>query len=125
MNGTATSVLYRNLGSEAWPRQYHHQDLYTLERQLIYEYAKTCIYEKQKQLGMLSPFAEPYYHITETLVHEKAPTEKTETSEEKIEEEKPIIKDNNQDTEKNQGKKKSTSEEQCAKIENIIPMNTE
>ena len=109
MNGTATSVLYRNLGLEAWPRQYHYQDLYTLERQLIYEYAKMCIYEKQKQLGMLSPFAEPYHHRTETSVREKIPTETTETSEEKIiEEEKLCTKEITQDTEKDQDKTKST-----------------
>ena len=77
MYGTATSFLYRTIGSEAWPHYYNQeQNIIPLERALLYEYVKTDVYEKQLRLGMLSPYAEPFNLETERLVHEKDKPEK-------------------------------------------------
>ena len=75
MCGTAASVLYRNLGSDGWPRQYYRdQDICTLERYLIYEYAKTSLYEWQINLGILRSHAEPFYPGTEKTPCKRDPT---------------------------------------------------
>ena len=58
MNEAAAPMLYRNSGSTGWLHNYQNQDLYTFERHFIYEFAKTSLYEWQKQLGMLSPYVE-------------------------------------------------------------------
>ena len=79
MCGTAASVLYRNLGSDGWPRQYYRdQDICTLERYLIYEYAKMSLYEWQINLGMLSPYAELFYPGMEKTPCERDLTVTTE-----------------------------------------------
>ena len=93
MYSTLVSVLYRNLDSKEWLHHYYHKDLYTLERLLIYEYAKTSLYEKQKLLGMLSPYAEPYHHVTEeSTCEEKRIEKKTEARKEDSEAENNTLK---------------------------------
>ena len=64
------SIFYTN---------YPNQDLYTFEQHFIYEFAKTSLYEWQKQLGMLSPYAEVYYLPTDKSAGEQS-TNKNETS---------------------------------------------
>ena len=76
MHGTAASVLYQNLVSECQPSHDQYQDLYTFEWQFIYEYAKTSLYEWQKDLGMLSPHAEIYYPPTKNLSRKQNTMEK-------------------------------------------------
>ena len=49
-----------------------------MERYLIYEYAKTSLYEWQINLGMLSPHAEPFYPETEKIPCERDPIVTTE-----------------------------------------------
>ena len=71
MYRTAASILYRNLGSDGWPRHYYpDQETYALERYLLLEYIKTDLYEWQIRLGMLSPHAEPFTPATENLGRE-------------------------------------------------------
>jgi len=71
MYRTEASTLYRNLGSDGWPRHYYpDQNTYALERYLLLEYVKTDLYERQKRLGMLSPHAEPFILETEKLARE-------------------------------------------------------
>ena len=68
MYSTAASFLYRNLGLDGWPHHnYQDQNICLLERYLVYEYAKTNLYKRQLKLGMLSPYAEPYYLETEKI----------------------------------------------------------
>ena len=79
MNKTAAPMLYRNSGPKGWPTNYQNQDLYTFERHFIYEFAKTSLYEWQKQLGMLSPYAEVFYLPTDKSTREQN-TNETKTS---------------------------------------------
>ena len=78
MYGTVASFLYRTIGSEGWSR-YHYQDqkIIILEQYLLYEYVKTDLYEWQLRLGMLSPYAEPFYSVTEKNSCEVDTKEKT------------------------------------------------
>ena len=43
----------------------------TLEQYLSYEYVKTDLYERQLKIGMLSPYADPFYPKTDNLSREK------------------------------------------------------
>ena len=49
----------------------------TLEQYLLYEYVKTDLYKRQLRLGMLSPYAEPFYPVTEKNSREVDTKEKT------------------------------------------------
>ena len=49
------------------------------EWHFIYEFAKTSLYEWQKQLGMLSPYAEVYYLPMDKFAREQN-TNENETS---------------------------------------------
>ena len=107
MYETAASILYRNLGSEGWPRHYQTQDLYTFEWHFIYEFAKTSLYEWQKQLGMLNPLAEVYYPPTNVFAHEKKSNKNEIQTQEKdqediksIDKDKEIIKETKNCTKK-------------------------
>jgi len=93
MYETAASILYRNSGSEGWPRHYQNQDLYTFEQHFIYEYARTSLYEWQKHLGMLNPFAEVYYPPTEKKMRETNETSNGLEEMEKDSEDKEIPND--------------------------------
>ena len=86
MYGTAASFLYKTLGSEGQSRYYYQdQKTITIEQYLLYEYVKTDLYEWQLRLGMLSPYAEPYYPITERYSHEADTIEKTNDTKDKKE----------------------------------------
>ena len=86
MYGTVASDLYRNIGSEGWLRQlYQDQNIHTLEKYLLYEYVKTDIYERQLKLGMLSPYVESFYPLTEKVSREVDTMEKTNKETEKKE----------------------------------------
>jgi len=91
-------MLYRNSGSTGWPHNYPNQDLYTFERHFIYEFAKTSLYEWQKQLGMLSPYAEVYYLPTDKSAREQN-TNENETSTKGKDHEEKITPVQNNDTE--------------------------
>ena len=74
--GREASVLYRSIGSEGWPYCYYQeQNVIPLERALLYEYVKTSLYEKQLNMGMLSPYAQTFYPVTNNLSSEKDTTE--------------------------------------------------
>ena len=86
MNGIAALFLYRTIGSEGWlHHQYQDQKTITLEQYLLYEYVKTDLYEWQLRLGMLSPYAEPYYPVTERYSHEADTIEKINNTKDKKE----------------------------------------
>ena len=74
MYATAWSVLSQNLGIEVWPRQ---NDLYTMEKHLLYQYVITSIYREQKLLGMLNPLAPPFYLPMENETDNTTVNEKT------------------------------------------------
>ena len=100
MYGTMALFLYRTIGSEGWSRQlYQNQQFNTLEQYLLYEYIKTDLYERQLKLGMLSPYADPFYPPTNNILREKDRTEnpKEETEKIKLEEKEgdATIKDTN------------------------------
>ena len=63
-----------------------------LERNLLYEYVKTDLYERQLKMGMLSPYAEPFYITTENLSRKIDTIEKINKETEKTESKK---QDNN------------------------------
>ena len=74
MYATTWSVLTQNLGTEVWPRQ---NDLYIMERHLLYQYVITSIYREQKLLGMLNSLALPFYLPTENEIDNTIVNEKT------------------------------------------------
>jgi len=59
-----------------------------LERNLLYEYIKTDLYERQLKMGMLSPYAEPFYITTENLSRKIDTIEKINKETEKTESKK-------------------------------------
>ena len=91
-------MLYRNSGSTGWPHNYPNQDLYTFERHFIYEFAKTSLYEWQKQLGMLSLYAEVYYLPTDNSAR-GINTNENETSTKRKDHEKKINTDTKKEEE--------------------------
>ena len=79
MYGTAALVLYRNIGSEGWLCQlYQDQNIYTLEWNLLYEYVKTDLYERQLKIGMLSLYTEHFYPLTEKNIVQRRHNRKNE-----------------------------------------------
>ena len=70
-----------------------------LEQYLLYKYVKIDLYERQLKLGILSPYADPYYLPTDNLLREKDWTENSKEEMEKIELEEKVgdttIKDTN------------------------------
>ena len=52
-------------GWSAGSRGYFSTDLYTTERYLVIKCLETLLYEKQKSLGMLNPYAIEYFPSTE------------------------------------------------------------
>ena len=103
MYGTVASVLYRSIGSEGWLCQLHKdQNIHTLEWCLLYEYVKTDLYERQLKLGMLSPYAESFYPLTEKVLCEVDTTEKTNEEIDKKESGKQIETIKQKDTPKKQ-----------------------
>ena len=125
MYGTAASVLYRNLGPDGWPCHYYRdQNICTLERYLVYEYAKTTLYERQLKLGMLSPYAEPYKLETEKISRETEIPVKKENVGHKLTEKKQTKNDVKNDMEQKPTKEKTNVEYQT--IETIsTPETTE
>ena len=98
MYGREASVLYRSIGLEGWPYcNYQEQNVIPLERALLYEYVKTSLYEKQLTMGMLSPYAQTFYPVTNNLSSEKDTTEirndKLNTKETRKQDEKTVNKD--------------------------------
>ena len=80
---TAPSSVSQSHNAGWWDgsRNYYFNDLYTYERHLVYECLKTLIYEKQRYLGMLNPFAEEYFPTTEEPTrqrNEKTPQKHSE-----------------------------------------------
>ena len=71
MYSTVASFLYRTIGSEGWSSElYQEQNIHTLEHNLLYEYVKIDLYERQLKMGMLSPYVESFYTTTEKLSRE-------------------------------------------------------
>ena len=104
-------MLYRNSGPKGWPTNYQNQDLYTFERHFIYEFAKTSLYEWQKQLGMLSPYAEVYYLPTDKTARGQNTNEMETSTQGKDYDEKIIIDTNKEEI----GEKINTTQEPTPK----------